>query len=185
MHTAATAGQDGSVGSGRRALADSARTFPGVSAPSRVVRSTMRMARSSAYAFAVVLIDRVPSDAERASAPTWSTPGRPCRNRRRDTSDPVASDSSPGRGLNTAPAVMGPSIGPARRPAGPADGTGRPREAQSPHEGVIGAAGGAGRAVKADLGRVRRVVRDRGGRDHHRLRGSEGPLRARPPGGPG
>ena len=34
-----------------------------------------------AHAFAVVLIERVPSPAARASAPTWSTPGRPCRNR--------------------------------------------------------------------------------------------------------
>ena len=39
----------------------------------------MRMARSMAYALAVVLIERVPSVAARGSAPTWSTPGRPCR----------------------------------------------------------------------------------------------------------
>ena len=42
----------------------------------------MRMARSSANALAVVLIDRVASVAARASTPTWSTPGSPWRNRR-------------------------------------------------------------------------------------------------------
>src|SRR4051812_10035170 len=73
-----------------------ARTLPGVSAPSRVVRSTMRIARSSAHALAVVLMDRVPRDAARASAPTWSTPGRPWRNRRRDASDAKASARWPG-----------------------------------------------------------------------------------------
>src|SRR6266508_2711025 len=62
-HTAATDGQDRSAGSGRRALADSARTLPGVSAPSSVVRSTIRIARSIAHCLAVVLIDRVPSSA--------------------------------------------------------------------------------------------------------------------------
>src|SRR5687768_4125300 len=31
-----------------------------------------------AQALLVVLIDRVPSPAARASQPTWSTPGRPC-----------------------------------------------------------------------------------------------------------
>jgi hypothetical protein len=53
----------------------------------------MLIARSSAYCFAVVLIERVPSVAARASAPTWSTPGRPCRNRRSRSSDEVTSDS--------------------------------------------------------------------------------------------
>ena len=69
----------GSAGSGRWALAQSARTLPVVSAPSSVVRSTMRMARSIAHALALVLIERVLSVAARASAPTWSTPGSPRR----------------------------------------------------------------------------------------------------------
>src|ERR687897_2669360 len=56
---AATGGHDGSVGSGLRPLAHRARTLPGVSWPSSVVRSTIRTARSSANALAVVLIDRV------------------------------------------------------------------------------------------------------------------------------
>ena len=41
------------------AFAPSARTLPGVSAPSSVVRSIIRIARSIAYALAVVLIERV------------------------------------------------------------------------------------------------------------------------------
>lgn len=52
--------------------------MPGVSAPSRVVRSIIEMARSMAQALLVVLTDRVDSAAARASQPTWSTPGRPC-----------------------------------------------------------------------------------------------------------
>src|SRR4051794_41724904 len=83
MQTAATGGQVGSAGSGRRALAESARTLPGVSAPSRVVRSTIRMARSMALALAVVFTERVPSEAARASTPTLSTPGSPCRRARK------------------------------------------------------------------------------------------------------
>ena len=43
-HTAATGGTAGSAGSGRSALAHRPRTLPGVSAPSSVVRSTMRTA---------------------------------------------------------------------------------------------------------------------------------------------
>ena len=90
-------GSVGSAGSGRIALADSARTLPGVSAPSSVVRSTIRIARSRAYALDVVLIERVPSPAARASAPTWSTPGSPCRKRRSEESERVISVTSPGR----------------------------------------------------------------------------------------
>jgi hypothetical protein len=92
--TAATEGQVRSAGSGRRALAHRARTFPGVSAPSSVVRSTMRIARSRAQALALVLIERVPSIATRASAPTWSTPGSPCRNVRRLASDRATSTTA-------------------------------------------------------------------------------------------
>ena len=69
----------------------SARTLPGVSAPSSVVRSIIEMARSMAYAFAVVLIERVPREAARASRPTASTPGSPCRKRRSALSDAVTS----------------------------------------------------------------------------------------------
>src|SRR5215469_12368278 len=77
--TAATIGADGSAGSGRLALAHSARTLPGVSWPSSVVRSIIEMAVSSAHCLAVVLMDRLASMAARASAPTRSTPGSPCK----------------------------------------------------------------------------------------------------------
>src|SRR3954471_15405104 len=87
MHTAATCGQVGSPGSGRRALAARLRTLPGVSAPSSVVRSTMEIAVSMAHALAVVLMDLVLSTAVRASAPTWSTPGRPRRKARQAASE--------------------------------------------------------------------------------------------------
>src|SRR5919198_2083793 len=72
-HTAATDGIDGSTGSGRTAFEQSATTFPGVSAPSSVVRSIVRIARSSAQSFASRLIDRFPSVAARSSTATWST----------------------------------------------------------------------------------------------------------------
>ena len=54
------------------------------------------MARSMAKAFDVVLIDRVDSAAARASAPTWSTPGRPCRKRRSAASERPTSVSDAG-----------------------------------------------------------------------------------------
>ena len=38
----------------------------------------MEMAMSIPHALAVVLIERVPRAAARASHPTWSTPGSPC-----------------------------------------------------------------------------------------------------------
>src|SRR6478672_9004770 len=74
---AAGRGVEASVGSGTIALAHSERTLPSVSAPSRVVRSIIEIARSMAQAFDVVLIERVPRPAARPSQPTWSTPGRP------------------------------------------------------------------------------------------------------------
>src|SRR5699024_2043537 len=78
-HTAPTVGTVRSAGSGWAALVHSARTLPGVSAPSRVVRSTMEMARSMAVALVVVLTDRVDRSLARAAAPTSSTPGSPYR----------------------------------------------------------------------------------------------------------
>ena len=78
-HTAPTVGTVRSAGSGWAALVHSARTLPGVSAPSRVVRSTMEMARSMAVALVVVLTDRVDRSLARAVAPTSSTPGSPYR----------------------------------------------------------------------------------------------------------
>src|SRR3954470_14059450 len=42
-------------------------------------------------------MDRVPRDAALASAPTWSTPGSPWRNRRSEASEPTASARCEGR----------------------------------------------------------------------------------------
>src|SRR3954469_1449964 len=62
------------------------------------------MASSRANALEVVLIERVPSVAARASAPTWSTPGSPCRNRRNVASEAVTSANTD---LEGATAVIG------------------------------------------------------------------------------
>ena len=70
MQTAATLGQVSSPGSGCTALAHSARTLPGVSAPSRVVRSVIATMASSAQRLAPFLMERVARPATRASAPT-------------------------------------------------------------------------------------------------------------------
>ncbi|CAB4863433.1 unannotated protein [freshwater metagenome] len=67
---APTDGTVKSVGSGLTALAQSALTFPGVSAPSNVVKSTMLIAISIAHALLVVLILLVASIAALDSAPT-------------------------------------------------------------------------------------------------------------------
>src|SRR5215468_542944 len=82
-HTAATGG---APRPGCRALAHIARTLPGVSCPSSVVRSITEIARSSACRLLSALIDRLASVAARARAPTSSTPGSPCRNRRSEFS---------------------------------------------------------------------------------------------------
>ena len=73
MQTAATAGTERSTGSGRIALEQRAATLPGVSWPSRVVRSIMRIASSSACTFDSRLIDRFASVAARSSSATAST----------------------------------------------------------------------------------------------------------------
>src|SRR5687768_14450321 len=72
-HRAATDGMEGSVGSGRRALPARARTLPAVSLPSSVVRSIIRIARSSAQSFASFLMLRFARLAARSSTPTPST----------------------------------------------------------------------------------------------------------------
>src|SRR5437588_141341 len=55
------------------ALAHMAATLPGVSAPSSVVRSIQRTARSRAHSFDDFLIERLARAAARSSAPTSST----------------------------------------------------------------------------------------------------------------
>ena len=66
-------GTDTSTGSGRIAFEQSAATFPGVSCPSSVVRSIIRIASSSACTFDSRLIDRFASVAARSSRATAST----------------------------------------------------------------------------------------------------------------
>src|SRR6266571_7508681 len=84
-----------SPGLGRAALAHRAATLPGVSWPSRVVRSMLRIARSSAQSFEDFLIDRLASDAARSSAPTSSTLRTPrmsdprCERDRAVATDPI------------------------------------------------------------------------------------------------
>src|SRR6185312_14632861 len=73
MQIAPTEGMLGSPGLGRMPLAQRAATFPGVSAPSRVVRSMQRMARSRAQSLEAFLIERLARLAARSSAPTSST----------------------------------------------------------------------------------------------------------------
>jgi hypothetical protein len=73
----------------------------------------MRIAVSIAHAFAVVLIDRVPSTATRDSAPTWSTPGRPWRKARNAESERVTS-SYGGSGAINARASSGSASGSSR-----------------------------------------------------------------------
>ena len=65
------------------ALAHRAETLPGVSAPSSVVRSIIRIARSRAASFAPFLIERFASSPARASSATAST--EPIRGRRRSS----------------------------------------------------------------------------------------------------
>src|SRR5438270_1455474 len=73
MQMAATDGIDASPGCGRMPLAHRAVILPGVSEPSRVVRSMQRIARSSAQSLEDFLIERLASEAARSSAPTSST----------------------------------------------------------------------------------------------------------------
>src|SRR5262249_10248543 len=72
-------------------LAHIARTLPGVSAPSRVVRSIIRMAASSAHSLASRLIDLVARASALTCTPTWSTPGRPRSNWRSAASEATTS----------------------------------------------------------------------------------------------
>src|SRR6266540_1941472 len=76
MHSAATGGTLGSVGSGRLAFAHSARTLPTVSAPSSVVRSITETASLRAATLDSFLTLRLASAAARSWAPTWSTAKR-------------------------------------------------------------------------------------------------------------
>ena len=69
----------------------------------------MPIAASMAHAFAVVLMLRVASDDARPSAPTWSTPGSPCRKRRSVDSSRATSRNSADAERRSSVTVTGPS----------------------------------------------------------------------------
>src|SRR5262249_24682544 len=144
MHTAATGGTEGSWGSGWSALAHSPRTFPGVSAPSSVVRSTIVTAVSSAHSLAPRLIERVARDAARSCAPTWTTPGRPCRICRSAASEPVTA-------VPVAPAPVIPGLA---RPAATTPAAPVPTSAFMsllPHSDALDDRGALPGSLRADL----------------------------------
>src|SRR4029079_15638171 len=82
MQTAATGGTSGSS-DGRRAFAQSDATFPGVSLPSRVVKSTIETAVVRPHNLDFFLIERVWNLATRSSIPTWSTVPTSSKRRRK------------------------------------------------------------------------------------------------------
>src|SRR5688500_12058433 len=83
MHTAATDGTSGSV-LGARAFWHSEAILPGVSLPSRVVRSTIDTAVLSPHSFEPFLMLRVANLATRSSMPTWSTGPTSAMNRSKE-----------------------------------------------------------------------------------------------------
>jgi hypothetical protein len=93
-HTAATEGTEGSPGSGRTALAHNPRTLPGVSFPSSVVRSIIRMTISSAHTFEASWMARVRAATTRSTTPTWSTPPMRSMSTRGDPSRPTQARTS-------------------------------------------------------------------------------------------
>src|SRR4051812_38406912 len=116
----------GSVGSGRIAFEQRAATFPGVSWPSRVVRSQQRIASSSAHSFASRLMLRFASSPARASTATWST--EPIRGSR------CLSGSSKPAGKTGACAIAA-RVAPGRR---------RPVDSTAVAQAEIGVFGGSG-----------------------------------------
>ncbi len=120
---------------GRMPLTHRARILPGVSFPSRVVRSIIEMARLSAQSLDAFLIERRLRASTRCSTPTWSTavtrpsrlpsgPGRPsqawisscARSRARESGRLVAVMGR--RGYTRSARASGPWP-PARRPLAP------------------------------------------------------------------
>src|SRR5215472_12591530 len=188
--TAATGGTPGSPGSGWRALAHRPRILPGVSAPSSVVRSTMRTAMSRAHSLASRLIDLVASAAARSCAPTWSTPGSPCSARRSAASE-ASAPLVPGTGGAVTPVSTAPDGEPS--PAGAVAATswpGRaalspswlagmrlPPGARDPHHRVAGRARGREPRLDQRIDDVQPLV-EVGERALHRVDGE--PLDVRP-----
>ena len=147
-------GQAGSVGSGRRRLgAQRAHRAVACRRPPAWSGRPSGSARSIAHALASVLIERVPSIAARASAPTSSTPGRPCSQRRSAWASEGARPQSAaglGRARRAVAGQWGHGHGPCHRA----------RECH-PHRGVAdrGVAGSRGRADPGDEASRREPMR--------------------------
>ncbi len=154
----------------------------------------MRIAISSAHSLADVLIDRVARVAARASAPTWSTPGKPWRKRRRSDSERPTSAKMPPRSRLPAPdepplADRGTALdGPIRGRAG-STRRGRHRSLSNCHlsdQCTIEPNGRRARPTRARGPAHRLCARSsraakgecRGGNDEHDR--ARGPLRGRP-----
>src|ERR1041384_6770761 len=105
MQRAATDGTPASEGSGRIAFDASEATLPGVSEPSRVVKSVIRTASSSAKTFDSRLIERLARVAARSSIATWSI--EPIRGSRGSSgsSNPVGSAGACAITLSVSPVL--------------------------------------------------------------------------------
>src|SRR6185503_1865787 len=182
--TAATDGIDGSPGCGWMAFAHRARILPGVSRPSSVVRSIIRIARSRAHSFEAFLIERRFRLSTRSSTPTWSTavwrpstlprgPGRPPAQARTSS---LARSREIVSGCRTAMGVAG-YIPSHDRPADHAAGA-------AAAEAAGGAAADAGPspagALRFDGAPLRADVGWREGARAHRARGDRGRRRGVP-----
>src|SRR5438270_7920159 len=130
---AATLGTEGSGGSGRVPFEQRAATLPGVSAPSSVVRSIIRIASSSAQTLEAFLIERLPSEAARSSTATWSTVRTPPMTEPRWTRDEIATT---GRAYPSADLALTPD---GLKAVGAVDGAGAGR--QEGHLGRLAAVG--------------------------------------------
>src|SRR6185436_10188980 len=176
---------DGSPGCGWMALAHIARILPGVSLPSRVVRSIIRIARSRAHSLEAFLIERRFRLSTRSSMPTWSTavwrprtlpsgPGRPPAQARTSS---LARSREIVSGCRTAMGVAG--YNPSHdRPADDADGAaatqaaGRPAADARPSPPRAVRLDGA--LVRAHLGPGAGARARRAGGDRRRRRGCAG-----------
>ena len=119
----------------------------------------MLTAMSRAHSLEEALIDRVDSAAALASAPTWSTPGSPCRKRRRSVSERVTSTERAGHQGGSAgwSWLRDPSAQPlkslqASEPSRPSPGPGTRRDPTGAAAGLVGGGGRLRRSAETKLG---------------------------------
>src|SRR5262249_2422361 len=150
-----------------RALAHRPLTLPGVSAPSSVVRSTIRTAISRAHSLDSRLMDLVASAAARSCAPTWSTPGSPCSARRSAASE-ASAPLTPGTGGAATPGRPPPRRRPP--PPGPwARPCGRAGSRPPPHPASLRGRRWQARSLPPQAGNAHHRVAGRPGRGEPRL----------------